>query len=103
MNTSGKLSALLQEMRGQAGLEEAVGLTKHARSIYKLSAEDGDHRRATREAAIAVGRHAKRLGKSKAEVKRWLQDEYGATFVRQAGLKPPYSLAEVWKFIASGM
>jgi len=99
-----RLNELVESIRDGAGLNEGVvDLTTHARNVFRLGAEDGDYERATRETALIVGKHAKKLGMSKLDVRKWLQDEYGATFVRGANLKPPYSLKEVFRFIEKGM
>lgn len=83
-------------------IKEAVDLTKHVRNVFTLARQGDDVEQATREAAIAAGRHAKRIGMSEKEMSKWLQKEYGATFVRYADLKPPYSLKEIKKFMLKG-
>jgi hypothetical protein len=80
-----------------------VDLDRHVTRTYALLLKDMDPAKAAQQAAMVAGRHAKRLGLNKRDAQRWLQKAYGGVFVRSAGLRPPYDLKDIWKFMSKSM
>jgi len=86
-------------------MDPATGekLSRHVMNSLMLARQDSTPKKAAHDAAVIAGRHAKRLGLSFEQVRRWLQTAYGKIWVKGGGLKPELDLKEVAKIISKEM
>lgn len=75
-----------------------VPMDAHARNIIRLCLQNAPAEQASRETAIAVGRHAARLGWDEKTLADWLSRNYGALWVKETGLNPGLDFKDVCKY-----
>lgn len=75
-----------------------VPMDTHARNVIRLCLHDASTEQASRETAIAVGRHAARLGWDEKTLADWLSRNYGALWVKETGLNPGLDFKDVRKY-----